>query len=106
MVDLAENVNLHIHVTRDDIQRGVPQDPCRCPIARAVNRAADILGLEAAVSAYLMTLTQEGEQRFYFCATPDIASRFVADFDAGTASGDPFEFDLSFKLTAHPPLDD
>lgn len=106
MVDLAENVNLRVHVTRDDIQRGVPMDACRCPVALAVNRAVDILGFEAAVSAYLMTLSVDGEQRFYFCTTPDIASSFLIEFDQGKASGEPFEFDLSFRLSNHPPLDD
>lgn len=109
MVDLAEKVRLHVSVTQDDIRRGVPNDPCRCPVARALNRAADTLGYDAAVSAYLTTLTVDGEKSFYYSKTPGPVGKFVQDFDAGAASDDPFEFDIGFTLSSHPgifpPLD-
>lgn len=47
-----------VSVTQDDIDFGTPHDPCKCPIAMAVNRT--IPGANAYVNADGISFTRDG----------------------------------------------
>lgn len=67
-----------IDITQDDLDQGIPGDPCRCPIVKALRR----LGCSYAfVGRGLITfINKDGEQ---YCQTSGAAQRFIRQFDQG-----------------------
>lgn len=66
-----------INVTQEDIDNGDPVDACGCPIALAANRAMNrITGTDGAeLEVY------NGTECVAWAELPDVASKFVRDFD-------------------------
>lgn len=73
-----------VHVTQADIDAGVPSNSCGCPVALAVQR---VCKPRVRVATGSMTVGQA------FFVLPDVAFRFVADFDAGRPVA-PFTFEV------------
>lgn len=92
---MKEMKTIHIEVTQDDINRGIPKNACRCPIALAVRRTT---GVECAVRPCGSYLHQNGSGiDVVSFALPDIASRFIKMFDE-YGSVQPFSFDISIPV--------
>lgn len=82
---------MRIEVTKEDIDLGTRRNPCECPVARAIVRAA---GERCSVGAYTV-----GFERWRWALLPDDARDFIAAFDFG-CSVSPFSFDLSVEGAA------
>lgn len=78
-----------IEVTQDDIDFGTQCDPCRCPIAMAVNR--DIPGAEAYVNADGIVFYKDKVEHDY--GVSDEVVDFMDAFDAGETVR-PFSFTI------------
>jgi len=89
---------MDVEVTQDDIDNGVPEDPCNCPIALALNRAfpgtefgvntvSEFTGPRAAISsaeAARATTEEAGAKGFtYFTPSESKPGFFVKAFDRG-----------------------
>jgi hypothetical protein len=74
-----------IHVTREDINTGVPHSTVGCPIAHALNRALPKLQAFGGTSlAALVTSTTISAAGMY-AVTTDRAREFISDYDHGIA---------------------
>lgn len=83
---------LTVAVTKEDIDQGVPGDPCQCPLARALNRALDYAEGTVDVDANEYWLgPQAKEPRPY--RLPAAASAFVLAFDSDEPVA-PFSFKI------------
>jgi hypothetical protein len=76
---------MNIQVTEDDIEQGVPFDPCRCPVALAIKRATRRRHIIVGESAL-----EIGRLRYH---TPHELRRFIEGFDLGRTVS-PFSFDI------------
>lgn len=76
-----------IHVTQDDISRGLKNDCCRCPIALAI----EPFGRRLFVNEYSISYDRFEE---YGIELPKIAVQFIEDFD-DYKPVKPFSFNLS-----------
>jgi hypothetical protein len=84
-------MTVHVSVTSEDIQRGTPGQPCRCPVAIATGRA---LGSPASVGVF--TVYYELDENGVGERSIDLPYRiveWVRDFDARLPVS-PIEFDL------------
>ena len=77
---------MKIQVTQADIDNGIPEDDCRCPIALALKRA----GYPAYVGDFKVEM-EDGTE----VLLPDSARHFIERFDRDFTSVSPFEFDLA-----------
>lgn len=75
---------MKIQVTQEDIDKGIRQAPCSCPVGRAVKREID-----GCVSVGYATVATE--EKLYWL--PDEVSNFIFNFDRGIIVK-PFEFEL------------
>lgn len=94
-----------IQVTQGDIDRGVPNNPRGCPIARALNRSlkvADVLVDVGGINFLLgdCGLDGDGEDLEYVSVAnlPQV-SRFINAFDYNEEV-QPFEFELDIPCVA------
>ena len=81
---------LHVEVTQDDIERGIPEDGTSCPIAHAFRRAWG-RKIEFAVdyaSIEIYALCNHSVE------LPKEAKAFIDAFDNGV-KGQPFAFDVT-----------
>lgn len=76
---------MRIFVTQEDIDKGVPNDDCKCPVALAISRVRSTADVHVD-RRYI----DVGYQSF---TTPEPASAFIRAFDAGQPV-EPFEFEL------------
>lgn len=76
---------MKIEVTARDIEKGLPEDKCGCPVALAIRRAT---GLE--VSVWCSMSVKVGRE---YIDLPDEAEDFINRFDQGEPV-QPFTFDL------------
>jgi hypothetical protein len=87
---------LHVTVTADDIEQGVPGHTSQCAIARALARQ----GYQSRVSGSFAILHFDGD----VCARyvmPLAAREFIYAYDNKLGAPQPFEFDM---MTFHVPL--
>lgn len=70
---------LQVQVTQEDIDKGEMGSCCKCPIARAVQRAA--LTHHVTVQEEHIHWRHPELPRWYRASTPGIAADFMADFD-------------------------
>lgn len=82
-------MNVTVSVTQDDIDHGIPEDGCACPIARAARRAIPSLP-ELVVGIYELFPSNIGR---HLAELPDAAMAFIDRFDQNGAV-EPFEFTL------------
>ena len=86
---------MKITVTRFDIISGEPQNPCNCPIARALNRKLKT-GYKADVGPSSIKIrccdTHRKVSEQY---TPDTAKEFIFDIDHGIEV-EPITFELEY----------
>ena len=82
---------MKIEVTQKDIDLGVPEDTCNCPVARAAKR---VLG------ARRYPFLEVSDERIYLHSgwwegkpLPEDARQFIRDFDRGWTV-EPFTFSL------------
>jgi hypothetical protein len=80
-----------IHVTQDDIDKGIQSNCVECPVARALNRAG-IKGLVA--SGFVSVNDGDTFYNGFYAELPRSASRFINRFDKGW-SVKPFDFFLN-----------
>lgn len=85
---------MKIDVTGKDIRNGVRKIADSCPIALAVQRAFPDKGIE--VDDQIIGVYAPGESQLF--KTPLVAKEFIALFDGGTATPEPFSFDLDDQL--------
>lgn len=76
-----------IDVTAEDIEKGFPDSPCFCPIARAVKR------IKASYSDVVVEseMILAGSDKFIL---PQIARDFIRRFDMGYGEIGPFSFEV------------
>lgn len=80
---------MKISVLQSDIDMGIPQDCCSCPVAIAISRA---LGGEiVAVVGQFVMAARHGS--VYQKRLPEKASKWIIDFDTGNLVA-PIEFEL------------
>jgi hypothetical protein len=84
----GEMKTITIKVTKGDIERGIPMNCSRCPIALAANRAGLV---DASVSYRVLWTGKDGYSKR--SAIPRSALRFMAAFDKGRPVK-PFSFRL------------
>jgi hypothetical protein len=85
-------MKVKVKVTAGDIKRGIPEDECKCPIARALKRTFKTRDVEVhAFKCYV-------DGRIY--DLPSFARTFIYRFDMGDrdVAGQPFEFELPYLL--------
>jgi len=90
-------VKLLISVTAEDIVSGEPMCSGRCPIARALDRAAGRprwLSVSTFDASYSTSIAH-----YAHCELPDVAKRFIRAFDHGHHV-EPFECELVFEESA------
>jgi hypothetical protein len=84
--------DITVTVTQDDIDKGIPEDGCNCPIARAVMRA----GLANPVvneDSIVIDGVETDAGLAPLWELPDEAVAFIAAFDDGnTGTLEPFTF--------------
>lgn len=86
-----------IKVKQTDIDDGTQRSSCRCPIARAINRAFGLAYVDEHIDVlqygkvYYTGSRQDIRDEFRL---PPIAKQFITDFDAGRTVN-PFNFELS-----------
>ena len=80
-----------IQVTQDDIDKGERKQRCRCPVWRAINRAAPYLDRLQVIYLYATCRAPAGDSRVI--QLPEVASNFIHCFDGGLP-GSPLAFDL------------
>ncbi len=88
---------VHVSVTQKDLDRGIPGDPMRCAVARALDRAVDADGFQS-------TFVTVGKHAVWFSSgggpswlgwMPGIARDAIAELDLEFGMKiEPFEFDL------------
>lgn len=81
---------LTIHVTQEDIDRGIRRNCGECPIALAIKRAGAV-SVDAEHGVISLGDAEHNRFRFH---TPSDASKFMADFDK-CLPVTPFTFTLS-----------
>ena len=88
---MTHPAELVIEVTAEDIRRGVREDACWCPVARAIARLLDVrLGDdEVIVGRELILIRPLGSLTDY--ELPAEAARFIRAFDHGEPV-EPFTF--------------
>lgn len=97
---------IHVSVTDDDIRQGQIADTGFCPIALAIKRQITgggdrLMPPRTHVEVLSDTAYITSRTRFTVAVLPDVAHRFVYDFDhQGPAAVGPVEFDLTFRDTA------
>lgn len=92
-------MRVRFEVTEDDIQQGVKDDPCFCPIALSVKRGLGLRGKKAeSLEIAYNTFSVEGpdESRAHLGSLPQPAAEFLEQFDEGEWI-DPFAFDMDFR---------
>jgi hypothetical protein len=82
--------SLRVEVTAEDIAVGRPGKCCYCPVALAISRACGpgFIGVSSKNVGFLFH-----RARPKFVPLPEVARRFICDFDSGRAVA-PFAFDL------------
>lgn len=83
---MSEPVRVTVHVTAEDIARGVRRCPLFCPVARALDRST---GLSWTVSG-LSGMAAGRRTRF-----PGTVTAFVEAFDSGALCA-PFDFEFEY----------
>lgn len=78
-----------VSVTADDLANGKPGDACKCPVAKAINRAVP-RGRGAVVNPSCCWF---GPARRFKRDLPPVAHDFILAFDRGEEV-EPFSFDL------------
>ncbi len=82
---------MKVTVTQEMIDKGIPGDPCYCPIALAFKE----LGYEgASVDDECADVHKQGEAFSETYYLPDEARSFITTFDATSGKGEPFEFEV------------
>lgn len=81
-------MKLHIEVTQDDIDRGIPRSNCRCPIALAVKRTTKWRAFDVG-STYFY-------RKYKITILPESARQFIDRFDdrGNHIPVKPFSFDI------------
>ena len=80
-------MKIHVVVTATDIDRGLPDNPDSCPIARALRR-----------SGYPYAQVRPKTTESPYCVLPAAAQEFIKAFDGGGFDTvEPFEFDMTCK---------
>lgn len=82
-----------IHVTAEDIENGIPQDACHCPVALAVKRATGSDDVDINDDICIGFPGQDVRDVF---EAPDEVCDFVAAFD-NYEGVEPFSFDLDYE---------
>lgn len=85
-----------IRVTKNDIQRGIPGDPCSCPVARAIKRTFHWRYVGVDHESISRRGTMWGAEWIHQFDTPGIARRFIRKFDVKDKVK-PFKFTLPVK---------
>ncbi len=87
---------LHVFVTQKDLDRGIPGDPMRCAVARALDRTVDAEGLPN-------TFVTVGRHAVWFSSgggpswlgwLPGVAREAITHLDIGGMRIEPFDFHL------------
>ena len=84
---------MQVTVTQDDIDRGVPRMPCRCPIARALRRLFPTAQVYLAFWSKTGVLGEDPLR-----SLPIEARTFIRDFDRSGKRSGPFTFELDLDL--------
>jgi hypothetical protein len=83
-------VTYHVEVTEEDIRGGVRKACTVCPVARALNRATEMIWW---VPGGVGGFQDEPEVQPYWIDLPATVKQFIIDFDAGRPVS-PIEFDI------------
>jgi len=73
--------SIEVIVTREDIEKGIPEDDNLCPIAIAVKREeAEVVEVGGMYISFFPSNHSRISRRKYY-SLPDIAIEFIKDFD-------------------------
>jgi hypothetical protein len=88
---------LHVSVTQKDLERGVPGNPLRCPVARALDRLVDAEGFPHTfvyVGRHGVWLTGGGGPTWLGWLPVDVRTAIRVYDEGWPQESSPFEFDL------------
>ena len=86
-----------ITVTQDDIDNGVKENPFKCPVSLAVQRAFKDSGADEVSTSAMGISVRTEDKEISFANVPAIARLFYKAFDTGQYVS-PFMFDAEFDL--------
>lgn len=86
---------MKISVTKDDIEKGQPQNPNACPIGHAIQRA----GLQDYCVTGSAIIVADQRQQTAALLLPEEVQHWIADFDKAKPVG-PISFELGLPIPA------